>query len=265
MKIYLIILVLFFSEITSAQPIPLPEHPRPDFERPNWINLNGSWDFEFDSLNTGVEKNWQSGNVPFSKKINVPFSWASNMSGVKGDADLAWYKRTISVPKSWSNQRVFVTVGASDWETTVWLDGVLVGKHQGGYTPFSFELTDKLKFETPQKLVIRVDDKRRDFTLYGKQGYGNARGIWQTVYLEGRGAAYIESVHFSPDIDKSIVKAELLLSEEMKAATEISFRIKTPEGFILSKNIIPQNKDRASFIIRYSKCPLMEFRGSLSV
>ncbi|MGL6269493.1 MAG: glycoside hydrolase family 2 protein, partial [Chitinophagaceae bacterium] len=256
MKIYLVILVLLFSEITSAQQIPLPEHPRPDFERPNWINLNGSWDFEFDSLNSGLDKNWQNGNTSFSKKINVPFSWASNLAGVKGDADFAWYKRKISVPKSWSNQRVFIIVGASDWETTVWLDGVLVGKHQGGYTPFSFELTDKLKFETEQQLVIKVDDKRRDFTLYGKQGYGNARGIWQTVYLEGRGKEYIESVHFSPDIDKSVVKAELILSEEMKAATEISFRIKTPSGIIDFKNIVPQNMERATFIIDIPKARL---------
>ena len=249
MKIKFACILLFFSITAFAQKIPLPEHPRPDFERPNWINLNGSWDFEFDSLNTGKDKNWYSGNIAFSKKINVPFSWASNLSGVKGDADFAWYKRIISVPKSWANQRVFITVGASDWETTVWLDGVLVGRHEGGYTPFSFELTDKVKYETPQKLVIRVDDKRRDFTLYGKQGYGNARGIWQTIYLEGRGNEFIESVHFSPDIDKQKVRAELILSDEMKSAAEISFRIKTPDGFILSKNTIPQNMDRAVFDI----------------
>ena len=256
MKFKLVFFFLLFTKITSAQQIPLPEHPRPDFERVNWINLNGTWEFEFDSLNTGLEKNWQNGNNTFSKKINVPFSWASNLSGVKGDADYAWYKRTISVPKAWSNQRVFVTVGASDWETTVWLDGILIGRHQGGYTPFSFELTDKIKFDNQQKLVIRVDDKRRDFTLYGKQGYGNARGIWQTIYLEGRGKAYIESVHFSPDIDKGTVKAELILSDEMKAAAEISFRIKTPDGVIVSKNTIEQNKDRASFTIGIPKARL---------
>ena len=256
MKIKLVIVFLLISEIIFAQQIPLPEHPRPDFERANWINLNGTWEFEFDSLNTGLDKNWPSGNNTFSKKINVPFSWASNLAGVKGDADYAWYKRTISVPKSWSSQRVFVTVGASDWETTVWLDGVLVGRHQGGYTPFSFELTGNVKYGSQQKLVIRVDDKRRDFTLYGKQGYGNARGIWQTIYLEGRGKEYIESVHFSPDIDKSTVKAELILSDEMKAAAEISFRIKTPDGVIVSKNTIPQNKDKASFIIGIPKARL---------
>lgn len=231
-----------------AQQIPLPEHPRPDFERANWINLNGSWDFEFDSLNVGLNKNWQDGKSSFSKKINVPFPWGSQLSGVKDEADYAWYKRSITVPKSWSGQRVFVTIGASDWETTVWLDGVLLGKHQGGYTPFSFELKN-VKYDTPQSLVIRVDDKRRDFTLYGKQGYGNARGLWQTIYLEGRAQTHLETVHFSPDIDKNTVKAEITLSNELKDNAELTFRIKTPSMVIVSKNAVLKGNDKAAFEI----------------
>ena len=249
MKTRLIIFLLCFSVVAFAQQIPLPEHPRPDFERANWINLNGSWDFEFDSLNTGVDKNWQMGNALFSKKINVPFPWGSPLSGVKDETDFAWYKRKITVPKSWSNQRVFITIGASDWETTVWLNGVLVGKHQGGYTPFSFELTGNLTFDTPQNIVIRVDDKRRDFTLYGKQGYGNARGIWQTIYLEGRGKTHLETVHFTPDIDKQTVKAEVTLSNELKSDAEITFRLKTGGPDIVSKNTVYRNKDKAVFTI----------------
>jgi hypothetical protein len=99
-----------------------------------------------------------------------------------------------------------VTIGASDWETTVWFDGNLLGKHQGGYTPFSFDITPFVKHGSAQKLVIKVDDKRREFTLYGKQGYGNARGIWQTIYLEARGNSFLDYVHFTPDIDQNKVK-----------------------------------------------------------
>ena len=128
MKNYLTILFLCFSISLFSQQIPLPEHPRPDFERANWINLNGVWDFEFDSLNIGSNKNWQNGNTAFSKKINVPFPWGAPLSGVKDEADVAWYKRNINIPKSWEKQRIFLTIGASDWETTVWLDGVLLGK-----------------------------------------------------------------------------------------------------------------------------------------
>ena len=249
MKIKFTILLLCLSAIVFAQQIPLPEHPRPDFERANWINLNGSWDFEFDSLTIGLTKKWQSGIPVFSKKINVPFPWGSPLSGVKDEADFAWYKRKITIPKSWSNQRVFVTIGASDWETSVWLDGVLVGKHQGGYTPFSFELTGNVTYDIPQNLVIRVDDKRRDFTLYGKQGYGNARGIWQTIYLEGRGKTHFETVHFTPDIDKNTVSAAVTLSNELTADAEITFLIKTPDSVIISKKSISKNKDKGLFEI----------------
>ena len=248
MRNYLAILLCCWAFMTYSQPIPLPEHPRPDFERANWLNLNGTWDFEFDSLNIGLNKKWETGNAAFSKKINVPFPWGAPLSGVKDEADIAWYKKAITVPKSWANQRVFVTIGASDWETTVWLDGVLLGKHQGGYTPFSFELKN-VKYDTPQYLVIKVDDKRRDFTLYGKQGYGNARGIWQTIYLEGRGQTHVDVLHFSPDIDKNTVKAEVTLSNELKTDAEVTFRIRTPEIVVISKNTIPKGKDKAIFEI----------------
>jgi hypothetical protein len=243
--------ILFFLAFTTliAQKISLPEHPRPDFERANWLNLNGQWDFEFDSLNIGENQNWHFGKTTFSKKINVPFPWGSSLSGVKDEADYGWYKRIFSVPKTWKNQRVFVTIGASDWETSVWLDGILVGKHQGGYTPFSFELTSLIKYEENQVLVIKVDDKRRNFTLYGKQGYGNARGLWQTIYLEGRGKTHLDVVHFSPDIDKKIVTAEVVLSDEMRNDGEIIFKIKTPNEDLIFKQLFPKNKDKATFEI----------------
>ena len=249
MKNYYILLFLCFSTPLFSQQIPLPEHPRPDFERANWLNLNGSWDFEFDSLDVGVAAQWQNGKTAFSKKINVPFPWGAPLSGVKDEADFAWYKRSITVPKSWAKQRIFVTIGASDWETSVWLNGVFVGKHQGGYTPFSFELTDKIQFDTPQYLVIRVDDKRRDFTLYGKQGYGNARGIWQTIYLEGRGNNHLETIHFTPDIDKNKVKTEISLSDALKTDAQMTVRIKTPTAEIVSKSVIVKGADKATFEI----------------
>jgi len=244
-----ILLLLVFANAAIAQNMPLPEHPRPDFERANWINLNGVWDFEFDSLNTGLSKDWQKGNTQFGHKINVPFPWGSPLSGVKDLADYAWYKKSIQVPRTWTGQRIFLTVGASDYETSIWLDGVLVGKHQGGYTPFSFELTKQVKYGTEQQLVIRVDDKRRDFALYGKQGYGNARGIWQTIYLEGRGQTHLESIHFTPDIDKQTVKASLEFSNELTADTELKIRIKTAGTDILTSAKVLKNKARADIQI----------------
>jgi Glycosyl hydrolases family 2, sugar binding domain/Glycosyl hydrolases family 2/Glycosyl hydrolases family 2, TIM barrel domain len=248
----LFISVVFFVEI-AAQSIPLPEHPRPDFERPLWQNLNGIWQFEFDSLDQGLTKKWNEGATPFSLQINVPFPWGSALSGVGDKADIAWYKKEINVSPDWRNKGTFLTIGASDWETTVWLDGKLLGTHQGGYTPFSFELTPHIKYGQPQQLVVRADDKRRDFTLYGKQGYGNARGIWQTVYLEARGKEFIDAIHFAPDIDRGSVTATIYLPK--KAARDIpsSITIKTPGSPIVEKILVRKDTDKLTSKIAIPK------------
>ena len=197
----------------SAQEIPLPEHPRPDFYRSLWMNLNGSWDFEFDSLDRGLNEAWYASGKVLSKNIVVPFPWGSPLSQVKDEADIAWYKRSIRVPNEFVGKRTFLVLGACDWETSVWLDGHFLGKHEGGYMPFEFDLTPYLNGSMAHEVTIRVDDKRRDFTLYGKQGYGNARGMWQTIYLEARGRDFIDAVHCLPDIDLHKVHVTVAITE----------------------------------------------------
>jgi hypothetical protein len=229
------LLFLFSHGLFAQERIPLSEHPRPDFERAEWQNLNGRWSFDFDQSNVGLKENWQNGNKNFNKQINVPFPWGSPLSGVSNEADIAWYQRTINVSESWNQKRTFITIGAADWETTVYLDGKELGKHQGGYTPFSFELTPFLKYGQDQKITIRVDDKRRMFTLYGKQGYGDARGVWQTIYLEARGKNAIDYVHFSPDINKQQVHVEVGWLEPNTKKLSLSLSIKgnpTPIEFV---------------------------------
>ncbi|MBC8111031.1 MAG: hypothetical protein H7Y04_08230, partial [Verrucomicrobia bacterium] len=141
-KLYAVFFFLVASSpLLISQPIPLAEHPRPDFERGLWQNLNGAWRFEFDSLDQGLQKKWSEGKTSFTHRIIVPFPWGAPLSGVKDKADIGWYQREITINPEWKSKRTFLTIGASDWETTVWLDGHLLGKHQGGYTPFSFELT----------------------------------------------------------------------------------------------------------------------------
>ncbi|MFN9689265.1 MAG: sugar-binding domain-containing protein [Bacteroidota bacterium] len=167
--------------VLKAQDIPLPEHPRPDFERTDWVNLNGSWIFGFDSLDTGIKDQWFSNSKHFPLTIKVPFPWGSPLSGVPDKADIGWYQKNITVKPDWKDKRIFITVGASDWESSIWIDNQLVGTHQGGYTPFSFELTKYIQPGKEHSITIRVDDKRRLFTLYGKQGYVNSSGIWQTI------------------------------------------------------------------------------------
>jgi hypothetical protein len=233
--------------LVSFAQIPLPEHPRPDWERANWLNLNGEWAFEFDKTDVGLKEKWQEGRKAFSKRINVPFPWGSKLSGLSDDADIGWYRRSINVPADWKGKRVFVTVGASDWLTTIWLDGKELGSHQGGYTPFSFDLSPYLKAGISQNLVIRVDDKRRDFTLYGKQGYGNARGLWQTVYLEARGQQHLDAVHFTPDIDQNKVKITAYLPEPTKQDLSLSVAIKGNAQTHTATQTIPAGKAEVSF------------------
>lgn len=209
----LLLLPLLPAAAQPADPsIPLPEHPRPDWERAGWVNLNGTWDFQFDAADRGQADGWPARGLPAPQPITVPFPWGSPLSGVADSAQIGWYARTVEVPAAWRGERVFLVVGASDWKTTAWLDGRELGTHQGGYTPFEFELTPHVEPGAAHRLVIRVDDVDRAFKLEGKQGYGNARGIWQTPYLEARGAAPLGALHVTPDVagGRARVRAQLL-------------------------------------------------------
>jgi hypothetical protein len=211
---------------TRAEPIPLPEHPRPDFQRSDWINLNGHWQFKFDVADQGERAGWFKQALSSRHSILVPFSWGAPLSGVADSADIGWYQRPITVPTAWRGKRVFLVVGASDWRTSVWLNDAKVGEHQGGYTPFSIELTRTLAYGSPQRLTLRVDDTPHPFKLEGKQGYGKARGMWQTVYLEARGGNPLDWVHFTPNITAGRVAVEAKLHEPApKAMTlRLAFR-----------------------------------------
>ena len=209
MKIQFLAGILFVSSCASAAEIPLPEHPRPDFERPAWMNLNGTWDFGF-----AAEK--------FDQKILVPFGWGSPLSGVENKGDTGWYRRRVTVPSDWKGKRVFVIVGAADHDTDCIFDGNDLGQHSGGYTPFEYELTDFIRWGEEQALVFKVWDPshrtaHNGHYLYGKQGYGNVRGIWQTVYLEARSDVYVERVAFVPNAADSTVDAHVILSAPAKS------------------------------------------------
>lgn len=222
------------ATIPAFAEIPLPEHPRPDWERAEWLNLNGSWRFAFDKADAGVKEKWFSADdAKFDKSIVVPFPWGSALSGVKDEADIGWYRRDVSVPAAWKGRRVFLVVGASDHDTTAWFDGRRLGEHSGGYTPFEFEITGHIKWGEAQKITLRAWDEssessRSSWRLFGKQGYGNARGVWQTVYLEARGQEYLDKVHFTPDIENGTVTADVALGAPAKVP--LSFEVKFKEA-----------------------------------
>ncbi len=217
------------ANTAGAPAIPLPEHPRPDFERAEWVNLNGDWAFRFDATAAGERERWfDTAPSGFPLTIRVPFSWGSALSGVGDEADVGWYARTIRVPQSWRGKRVFLVVGASDWRTSGWLDGEPVGEHQGGYTPFELELTKAAKPGTDQKLVLRVDDTPHPFKLEGKQGYGKARGLWQTAYLEARPALFVDSLEFHPDPGLKRVEARVRLSGPAPRGAVVDLKAPAP-------------------------------------
>ncbi|MGQ9589155.1 MAG: glycoside hydrolase family 2 protein [Planctomycetota bacterium] len=233
------------TALGAETPIPLPEHPRPDFERAAWLNLNGPWAFRPDPEDRGLaERWWEGAPASFPGTILVPFPWGSKLSGVGDSADIAWYARRIRVPEGWDGLRVFLVVGASDWLTAVWLDGELLGRHRGGYTPFEFELTPRARAGSEHALVLRADDSPHPFKLEGKQGYGRARGIWQTVYLEARPWFHLRRIRFVPDVDRSAVDVEAALSAPAPAGAVL--KLASPDGAFASHAIeIPENAAKA--------------------
>lgn len=229
----------------------LPEHPRPDFMRDAWVNLNGQWDFALDPDETGETDSWFDDAGVFDREITVPFSWAAPLSGIgERSVHVGWYARNLEIPQGepWSSNRIFLVIGACDFDKKVWLNGKFVGGHQGGYTPFEFDLTDAMDRTGTNRLVIRVEDKPNPARQTGKQGYGDAKGIWQTVYLEARPETHIRLAHFSPDIDnkKVSLKVELSGTAERDLGLSVSFKDKSVEAV---RRDIPAGREYIEFDI----------------
>ena len=199
------------------------EYPRPQFERSAWLNLNGTWQFEIDNSMVGQEKEFYKRNT-LSGKINVPFCPESALSGVenKDFMNCIWYKRDFDIPKEHTSKRVILHFGAIDYHAYVYVNEKKVGEHVGGYTPFSFDITDFLK-ETDNNIVVCAeDDARSGNQPLGKQSdrlksygcsYTRTTGIWQTVWLEFVDECYIESVKITTEINLPSVNVEFKMSE----------------------------------------------------
>ena len=190
----------------------LPEYPRPLMVRPTWKNLNGLWQY-------AITPKGEKTPTAYEGDILVPFCIESSLSGVQktvGQDNALWYEKTFAVPNEWKNDRVLLHFGAVDWMTDVWVNGVKVGSHTGGYTPFTFDITQALSGKN-NKLVVRVwDPTDKSYVPRGKQVsnpegifYTAVTGIWQTVWLEPVPDAYIKSITTTSDLDKATVKVDI--------------------------------------------------------
>jgi len=202
---------------------PRPEHPRPDFYRKEWINLNGEWEFRFDDYNVGLKDEWFK-KAEFDRKIIVPFPFQSKLSGIhdEGIHETVWYRRRFSIPEEWVEGRILLHFGAVDYETKVWLNGKYVGSNIGGYVPFTFDITSLAKEDNT--LTVRVYDPNRDQPR-GKQDprphprgvlYTRVTGIWQTVWLEKVGEAYISSFRITPKVDEEAASIDVRINGKIK-------------------------------------------------
>lgn len=241
---------------------PLAEYPRPQFVRNSYINLNGSWKCEFS----------KSSELPsdFKTDITVPFSPETPLSGVGRVLEptaYLHYEKRFDIPSNFNKGRVFIHFGAVDQIADVYLNGVHIGSHSGGYTPFSFEITDNIK-EGENRLNVTVRDFS-DTKQYsrGKQKfnrggiwYSPQSGIWQTVWLESTPKEYLHSVKITPDFDNeqvrfdfeadaevlvSVYDGDMLIAETAEKVVRIpNFKTWSPESPFLYNVVFSCGKDR---------------------
>lgn len=199
----------------------ISKHPNPQFERKDIDILNGEWDFGFQRAKLGFKFSTDEAraveirkNNEFTHKINVPFCIESELSGIgyKDFINMVWYKKVVRIKKN--GKRVFLKFGAADHLTTVLVNGKLAGRHKGGYTSFSFDITDLATDGENEIFVLCEDDVKNPYVIRGKQSewkkshgcdYTRTTGIWQTVYIEYVPENHINNFKIYPDHKNSLV------------------------------------------------------------
>ncbi|MGG3855408.1 sugar-binding domain-containing protein [Caldifermentibacillus hisashii] len=216
-------------------------HPRPQFSRNNWESLDGEWKFAFDDKNIGEVNKWANG-IPEGKTIQVPFSYETKLSGIEDSSHhpVVWYERTINVKQ---DKNVLLHFEGADYYTTLWVNGLKVGHHQGAYTAFVFDITNYVH-KGENQVVVKVEDSMDCSQPRGKQRwlkdnfgcwYVQTTGIWKTVWLEYVSPIHIDYLKMTPEYDKKEIAIELHVNKkeydsDLTASAEISY-----EGKIINK------------------------------
>lgn len=221
--------IVLLAAACAAQEVPRSEYPQPQFQREQWMSLNGPWEFEFDDSNTGLAQNWAEANKKFSRTITVPFAFETKKSGI-GDTSFhpwVWYRRSVTLPPAWNGKRILLHFGAVDYRAWVYINGRMAGSHEGGSVPFRFDVTELWK-QGANSITVRVEDPPTDrFQPRGKQYwepqsrgifYTRTSGIWQSVWLEATGTSYLERVRITPSLNGP-VKFDAKIAREQKGLT----------------------------------------------
>ncbi|WP_044289760.1 glycoside hydrolase family 2 protein [Robinsoniella sp. KNHs210] len=224
------------------------DYPRPQLVRQEWENLNGTWDFLFDDRNVGEKEKFYT-KFPGELKIEVPFTYETKLSGI-GDEnrhDHVWYRKKFTADKNrLEKEKLMLHFEGSDFLTKVWVNGELAGSHRGGYSRFSFDISNFIK-DGENEIIVKADDSFDMAQPRGKQRwkdenfgcwYVQTTGIWKTVWLEYVPVMNLSSVKITPLLEKDCVELELEITADsyagnLAAEVEISF-----QGTIVNKSVI---------------------------
>ena len=201
--------------------MPRSEYPRPQFTREQWLCLNGEWQFEIDQGDSGLERGLLEREL--SDRITVPFCPESKLSGIENHDyyNAVWYRRQVQIPADWAGKRILLHFQAVDYDSTVWVNGTQVGRHRGGFTPFSCDLDGVAQPGDEISIVVRARDDARSPQPRGKQArdfgpsgaiYVRTTGIWQTVWLEPVPQTALRRPRITPDLANQTLRLEQPLS-----------------------------------------------------
>ncbi|WP_157596826.1 glycoside hydrolase family 2 protein [Saccharomonospora saliphila] len=211
---------------------PLPEYPRPRMRRPRWLSLNGLWDYVGHPRAGAAEPEHRA------QTILVPFPPESALSGIGRADERMWYRRTVEIPDDWRGGRVLLHFGAVDQIATVWVNSQHVARHEGGYTAFTVDITDALRADPEQEIVVSADDEGNKGTFpVGKQAnqpggilYTGCSGIWQTVWLEPVPEAHLTALDLTPDWHGLDVLAHVDAPGEPDGGHAVEVAVSEPGG-----------------------------------
>ena len=210
-----------WTEEAKSAVVPLPEYPRPQMTRSNWLNLNGTWDY-MGGIGCASPTNATAKPPKFPPKperIKVPFPPESYLSGIMRKQEVnMWYRRSFVAPKAWKSGRVLLHFGAVACWSVIFVNGHQIGTHEGSYGAFDFDITDFLR-RGQNELIVGAWDDHDGLHACGKdcvtQGdYTFTSGIWQTVWLEPVPASYIKNLVITPDLSRSVVRVRADVSNK---------------------------------------------------